>query len=375
MSLWNKILLGLIFVASLPYAYLAMRTLKTHQYWRQSAQQHEKRLDAVTQENRELIRGTGEGEDYQSGIQQLRLDLHKTLIDRGRVWRGCQPTVNADSGQAAVTTDLPDPHGITNKMIFYVFEQSDEEDENDAQRRQYIGEFKVTDVAEKLVQLEPSMKLKPDSAEFQRLTSSRGPWVLYEIMPIDNHEVFADFEEDELKSIMPESTVMEYLKDGQPATVDDLATWNVRGKVVDEKGQEVQGAAQGTYVRQLRDYEILFKDYHLQETILFDEFESTTRDKQYVDVTLAATQTQEQFRQQVKAQLNTKLAERQRELGAVGAHRKALESKLSAVTSAITGLIARNMATATQIAKIQLEAARRIDQRTRNVARNGADGS
>ncbi len=368
MSLWNKILLGLIFVASLPYAYLAMRTLKTHQYWRESAQKHEKRLDAVTQENRELIRGAGEGEDYQPGIQQLRLGLHKILIDRGRVWRGCQPKVNAETGQAAVTTDLPDPHGITDKMILYVFEQADEQDENDAQPRQYVGEFKVTGVAEKLLQMEPSMRMKPGSREFQRLTASRGPWVLREIMPIDNHEVFADFEEDELKAIMPESAVMEYLQDGQPATVDDMATWDVQGEVIDEKGQEVQGAAQGTYVRQLRDYRILYKDYHLQETILVDEFESTTRDKQYVDATVDATKAQLQFRQQDKAQLNAKLAERQREVGAVGAHRKALESKVTAVTAAITGLINRNKATATQIAKIQLEAARRIDQRTRNMA-------
>ena len=380
MSLWNKILLGLIFVASLPYVYLAMRTLKTHQHWRESAQKHEKRLDDVTQENRELTRGAGDGEDYRPGIQQLRLDLHKTLIDRGRVWRHCQPKVNAGTGQAAVTIPPPDPHdipeekipphGITDKMILYVFEQADEEDEeegeNDAQPRQYLGEFKVTGVANRLLQMEPSMKL--DSREFQRLTASVGPWVLYEIMPIDNHEVFADFEEDELKTVLPESTVMEYLKDGQSATVDDLATWDVRGKVVDEKDQEVQGAAQGIYVRQLRDYEIFFKDYHLQETILVDEFESTTRDKQYVDVTLAATQTQLQFREKKKAQLNGELADRQRELGAVGAHRKALESKLDAVSSAITGLIGRNIATAAQIAKIQLEAARRIDQRTRNMA-------
>jgi len=34
MSLWNKILLGLIFVASLGFFYTAARTLKTQKSWR-----------------------------------------------------------------------------------------------------------------------------------------------------------------------------------------------------------------------------------------------------------------------------------------------------------------------------------------------------
>ena len=38
MSIWNKILIGLIFVASVAFFYMAARTLKTHQYWRSVAQ-------------------------------------------------------------------------------------------------------------------------------------------------------------------------------------------------------------------------------------------------------------------------------------------------------------------------------------------------
>ena len=89
MSIWNKVLVGLIFVASLAFFYMAMRTLKTHQYWRQNARGHRKRLDEFQEKNRQLVKGSGEGEDYQPGIEGLRLELRKILADRGRAAGEC----------------------------------------------------------------------------------------------------------------------------------------------------------------------------------------------------------------------------------------------------------------------------------------------
>ena len=125
MSVWNKVLVGLVFVASLGFFYLAMRTLKTHQYWRELAQRAEARIDTLKEENQGLRDGTGEGENYEPGTERLRLDLHKMLIDRGRVWYNCEPEPNPETGQVAVTTDLPDPHGIGDKTVLYVFEEAD----------------------------------------------------------------------------------------------------------------------------------------------------------------------------------------------------------------------------------------------------------
>ena len=47
MSIWNKVLVGLICVASLALFYLAARTLRTHQYWCDLARQHEDKIDQV----------------------------------------------------------------------------------------------------------------------------------------------------------------------------------------------------------------------------------------------------------------------------------------------------------------------------------------
>ena len=45
---------------------------------------------------------------------------------------------------------------------------------------------------------------------FDNVMESKGPWVLYEMMPIDEHEAFANVPEDQRKGV-PE----EFLKDGQ----------------------------------------------------------------------------------------------------------------------------------------------------------------
>ena len=54
-SIWNKVLIGLIFVASLAFSYLAMRTLKTHQRWMQTAYEH--------------VNGVGQGARLSAGHQ------------------------------------------------------------------------------------------------------------------------------------------------------------------------------------------------------------------------------------------------------------------------------------------------------------------
>ena len=217
------------------------------------------------------------------------------------------------------------------------------------------------------------MKMRPDSVQLKRLIASTGPWTLYEIMPHDNHDVFAERDEPELKSLLPEASLAEYVKDGQKAAVDDLQQWGVRGKVVDENGEEVKGNIQGIYVRPLRDYEVLFKAYHLQNTVLFDLFEATTRDKQYIDAALADAKVQVQFREKEKAQVTAELADASRERDAVADHKKVLSSELATVLASVEKIIAQNRATAAKIAEIQLEATRRINARTRRMALSGGE--
>jgi hypothetical protein len=377
MSIWNKILVGVIFVVTVAFFYMATRTLKTHQHWRELAGKFQRMVEDTKEENRRLIEGDLEAtEDAEKGIRQLRLELQKILIDRGRVWYNCSPQQNAQTtqtGQVAVATDLPDPHGIANKTVLYAFEEADFE-----QGGHYLGEFKVTAVDNQKVVLEPSLKLESGSAELQRLAASKGPWTLYEIMPIDDYEVFADLEKAELEKLLPANSLADYVNDGQPGTWKDVDDWGVKGTLYDDQGNPLVDAdgnrlagARGTYRRWLRDYEALFKTYYMQQTILFDQAEALRQDNKYLGAAVAQAELQERFREKEKTQLQADKTKYVRERDAVETHRKALQANVDAVRASVAEIMEYNKETAHQIAEIQSEATRRIDAQTRSMAQAG----
>ena len=239
MSIWNKVLIGLIIVASLGFFYMALRTLKTHQHWRESAQRHEDKIEQVQEDSRQLIEGAGEGEGYQPGIDHLRLELNKLLVDRGRVWTDCKPQAGQQTQQTGLVSVATDPRGIAPKTVLYVFEGTDVR-----QGGRYLGEFKVgkVDEANKLLELQPSMKMTP--AELQRLaasTAGNATWILYEVMPADGHQAFAHVDKEGLKKLFPAQTVEEYLEDGQLLSSEDVEKTGLRGKLVavDENGRVI----------------------------------------------------------------------------------------------------------------------------------------
>jgi len=359
MSIWNKILLGFVFVAAVAFFYMAMRTLKTHQYWRALALGHQQKIKELREENSSLISADPkQGEDGQMGIVRLRLELNKLLIDRGRVWYNCSPEqIDPATGGVRVKTDLPDPHRIGVNTNLYVFDETDLQDGG-----RYLGEFEVTDVAQQQVALEPAMKVPPE--ELKRLAASKGPWTLYEIMPLDARSVFAHLSEEEKKALLPDETQEEYLKDGEPAEPDDPEDRVV--EVKDKDGNVVERK----YVRMLRDYEVLFKEYHLQRSILVDLFEATKRDKQYVDNAYADALSHQQFREDEVRKLKVEVATHSRERDAVAALLATIQPRAQKMKEAVDLLIAANRATAAKIAKIQLEAARRIDARTQTMVRS-----
>jgi len=361
MSVWNKILLGFVFVATVAFFYMAMRTLKTHQYWRELAGEHQQKIKELREENDRLISADPkQGEDGQMGIVRLRLELNKLLIDRGRVWYNCSPEqIDPATGGARVKTDLPDPHRIGVNTILYVFDETDLQDGG-----RYLGEFEVTDVAQRQVALEPAMTFAPE--ELKRLAASKGPWTLYEIMPIDTRSVFAHLSEEEKRALLPDLTEEEYIKDGKPAEPDDPEDRVV--EVKDKDGNVVERK----YVRMLRDYEVLFKAYHLQRSILVDLFEASKRDKQYVDNAYADALKHQQFREDEVRKLKIEVAKYRRQRDAVAALLAIIQPRAEKMKEVVDLLIAANRATAAKIAKIQLEAARRIDARTRSMAQSAA---
>ena len=334
MSIWNKILVGVIAVAALVFFYMAARTLKTHQHWHESALKHKDRIDELQKEF----------ETTQVGNRQRRIELNKLLLDRGRVWSNCDPNVriNEDDGSPTVSVviDSLGPNGIAKNTILYGFEKADAQDKG-----RYLGEFKVTgsDPAQKTVVLVPTLPLS--LRQLDRLATAQRPWSFYEILPRDNHDIFASLTDAEKEKLLPAATRQEYLDDGKNG-----------------------------YVRPLRDYQVLFSIQNLRRTLLADKVDFTTRDLKLVQDALNQALQQEKAVERDVADAKEEVQTLSRQRDVVAGYLKTLEQEYESVKAAVTRLIEENRAMAGQIAQQQLEAARRIDERTRAMAQSGTGG-
>ena len=192
MSIWNKILVGLIAVASLGFFYLAARTLKTHTYWYGKAAAAEAR-DRATQGRQQAAHGRrregrqagGAGHPPAPrglvqaaggpppGVVQLPGQGHSLGPRRG------DGRDHGDHRQGLSPTASPKRTCSTLSTTPTV-----------RQKGRYLGEFVVTSVADKQVTLAPAVKLNP--REIDNLAAAKGTWTLYEVMPQDSHDIFAE---------------------------------------------------------------------------------------------------------------------------------------------------------------------------------------
>ncbi len=378
MSIWNKVLIGLICVAAIGFWYLAMRTLKTHQYWRELAQKHERRIEEVKAENQTLAHGGGQGADAKLGIRQYRQLIHQLVVDRGRVWTNCEPRgFNAQTGQGTIVTDQPIPNGLAPKAIIHVFEEKEAAAAGNGGR--YLGEFEIEAVADNQLQVRPTLKLDP--ARLQRIAQASKPWILYEKMPADSHTLLAGLSEEELKQMMPAASVPAYIHDGQEATWDQIAQWNAEGVLVGKDGKPLVDAegkplpgAQGTFVRQLHDYGAIFRRRFAEKSLLADRFEWYQRDIAYLRQSVAEAKEQVAMREREVQSAKAELQAMTRERDAAQAQVVALQKRVDAVQGLLKQLLAANKQIVDQIAQVQFDAARRIDAKTRAMAQTPEGG-
>lgn len=343
MSIWNKVLIGLIFAASLGFLVLGARALKTRQYWGEAAEKLQADIEAANAEGALLE----DGDESTMGVRDAQVAVHELLVDRGRVWRNCGHGAVVATGQGVslkVTTDRPDPNGIAVNSVLFIFEQKPVKDGG-----AYLGEFTVTGKGNKDLQLVPTMQL--NARELQRLQQSNGPWALYDVMPIDQHDVLVGLSEDEIRAMFPEATADEYLADRQAA-----------------QAAEAPGAEATKPPRKLRSYEVLFAENHKQRSMANDSIAAAKHDLQAIQEALADATKQVQFRQAEIASLQKEKTSELEQLAAVGNHLKAVEAKLNEVQTSVDQLMTNNQTLASDIARMQLEATRQIDKQTERVA-------
>lgn len=361
MSIWSKVLIGLIAVATLPFFYLAARTLRTHEAWRGEVAKYQQAIAREKEQYPILLNGG----PNQVGARELKIQLHGVLVDRGRVWRTAgpgtlnelenQPADNAEDAdaeqpaaadepglQATVTIEEPDPHQLDDQTLLHVFDARPIEEGGS-----YLGQFKVVGIGEEgVVVLETATRFTPTARA--RLQQSSGPWLLYEVMPTDSHAIFEGLERDELASLLPGSTLEEYVRDGSPAEPTDPPE-----RVVD-----------GKYVRALRDYGVWFHEDARLRTIEIDVLAESRLDLKYMNDSHAIALEQEQSRNAEIEKLERQLARLTRERDAVVQRENEVEARLEEVRAQIEELIDSNRRLAGQWAEQQqrvLEAARQAD--------------
>ncbi len=306
MSIWNKVLVGLVIVVGLAYLFFAATALKARSYWGESSNKHEEALATVAQEKQLLMDGVAA--EGKPGVRQLAQEVHGMVIGRGRVWRGSVPKlVKAETGEATVVTHLPAPHRDALKAQMFVFQEPTAQGQ-----AAFLGEFSVAAVADRQWQLQPVRPMT--EAERDRLRRSRGPWSLYEVMP------------------------------GEPMEGDSADV----------------------------DYHVLFSEFYRQRALLDDLIAATTADTQAVENADTSARQGVELLQKDIAATKEEIKAMRAEHDLVAKHVADLEAKLAQLKDAAQKTELANRAAASELARLQLEAIRRIDERTSKIARAAA---
>jgi hypothetical protein len=342
MHIINKVLLGAIIFFALVFFVLGAGVLHKQNQFRTEINRLQASLNAVERQNQVL----SHGEAGQPGIPQLATELDRITKGRGNVWYNVAPTqIDPASGSVTVTLETPLPHQLTPEKVVFAF--GDREKGGG-----YLGEFRVSAAAEKEATLTPTGRLV--TTELERLQNSPAPWTLYEVMPADSNSagsenwVFKEIGEDELRAMLPEASLQEYLKDGKPADPNDPP----------------ERVEDGKYVRRLRDYLGEFHEYHRQRSIYLDRIAAQQKDNEYLGNQLSRAQETVTFRAAEIEDTKAKLARATAERDAVIAHRKDLESQLADVEASIQRLARENERLASELTRWQTEALNRVNQRT-----------
>jgi hypothetical protein len=202
----------LVFAASFTFCIYAAMVLKTRAAWVKNLDKLETDYARAADDLERTTRG--DPKDFEGKTESLisvREELGRTILDRGRVWRGCMVAgINRQTGAISLQTAPPaDPnnpgaggakkHNIQAKTVVHAFREAEFRDPQNPEKvtivpASYIGEFRVTPVNDQTITLEATMPLGPDQ---QAAATVPGSWALYETAPLDGHEWLATTKDDQ----------------------------------------------------------------------------------------------------------------------------------------------------------------------------------
>ena len=234
---WNVLhVLGLFltFCAAFAYLVLAAAALKTESAWKKTAEQKLEELAAQKAKVEKLENGfsidprTGRLQIAESNIDSLEgslAELERAMYDRGQVWRNVahgKPNNNqipltfppirtpepADGSAPAAAAAAPAERSLAVDDLVYAFGQmprpgqdpsGDPNEPKITVPAYFIGEFVVRSVNGANVTVESTTKL--DNVQ-QQLIGLQNPWMLYDQMPTDEHEIFEEMEDEQIATLI-----------------------------------------------------------------------------------------------------------------------------------------------------------------------------
>lgn len=357
-------MLGLIFLASLGFFYAAARTLRTYQHWVNQADKFERKLKEVKAEIASLETADREHnpEDNTIGVRQLRIDLGRVLANRGRIWTKCEIRKAATDPSGIMEVHVSPESALnafTDKMLLYGFEEGDDQSPG-----RYLGEFHVKAIIEKdneLVLLSTTQLVSSLADNVKKSKDSKSPCVFYEMMPTDEHEALANVPDEYKKFVEVDPKKWdsnEYTKDGQPIDAGGRISQDPKDK--DNK-----------FKRPLRDYLAIFRACEMYRTLFADRWESARRDLGYLEAAKKEVENQLELAEKEKTQVAKELDRAKAELAAVENLFASRQNMLNIYQTSVQEAISTNLKYAQEIARLQKEAADKIDRRMRSMAQFG----
>jgi hypothetical protein len=381
---WSYVLVvEAIFLATLGFFLLAAETVRINAVLRSAVNKTQKQLDTLEAQNDALRNGTENGaiigqlgnEDPpvktskdQEGNEEIKslaeLD-HELLIAtrlRGPVWRNVKPTAapSAQTGAVTVALAAPSPAGIKPQTVVYLFEEGPPQAPaaNGAPRGpQYLGEFTVTQAGPQQATLQPVLPL--DQFERQRLAASHTPWIIYDTMPMDRHDIFAGMSEQQLKQLLPKQSVNEYLRDDKPATADDDPD-RVVGYDADNNRLPpavLAKAVKKIYQRRLHDYAAEFDELAHRRVVMLTDIDAVKKDIERLTTAEDIAKKLQAYREEERQKLNSDLAGVTKEKEAIANHLAQVNKLLARARELTAQLLRQNDQMARELAARQLATA------------------
>lgn len=406
---WAQMLLVLgIFFMSIATLVLGLETFRIHRNIRKNLPNKEKQLATLEAENDALLHGTrgsdpiintifaegvpfdAEAEGRMPGMSVWITRLQDLARARGRVWRNAipsgfdqktgrvavailqpaPPAVDpdlADPAAAPAAAPAPKPSGLTVDTLVYAFENGAPNPAAPDQGKQFIGQFKVVESTDVGVILEPVQALNQFTGNrLLKSIQSKTPWSLYELMPADSHELFAGLDEQTLKSLLPASTVEEYLRQGTPAQPNDddfhkAGFDEAKNRVGPDDAAK---AVEWRYDRQLRDYGYLFAELLRRRVVM--EADVAALKQQNADLAAAQVNAKklEAHRTAEKAALAEDLGHMQNDLKFITNLLATIDSQIANARGQANTLLQQNAAEAQTFISQQLAELEALDERS-----------